>query len=182
MGDIGHVRVTNKTLYDGEEGTITYMRKQLDLDHSSMKRNDSNVSETSIRMQAKLSPQASVQSQLSLISVDDTSSVRSSVTSSQRSGWEASFPNVRSHSKGFTLTQYPLSEMGLGDSSIFGSFHTSMYLSVEEDRKRVESQLEACKGPCLLDCIELDLAEVDVFSARKVKLEGNNFKIVRQVS
>ena len=40
---------------------------------------------------------------------------------------------------------------------------------------------QAFSGPCLLDCILLDLTEVDVFSARKVPLEGDNFKIVRQV-
>ena len=33
-----------------------------------------------------------------------------------------------------------------------------------------------------MDCIQLDLSEVDVFSARKVSLDGDNFKIVRQVS
>ena len=54
--------------------------------------------------------------------------------------------------------------------------------SAEEDRRRIESQLQARSGPCLLDCIQLDLTEVDVFSARKVGVEGDSFKIVRQVS
>ena len=40
---------------------------------------------------------------------------------------------------------------------------------------------QAWSGPCLLDCIQLDLSEVDVFSASKVSLTGDTFKIVRQV-
>ena len=40
---------------------------------------------------------------------------------------------------------------------------------------------QARSGPCLLDCIQVDLKEVDVFSARKVNMDGHNFKIVRQV-
>lgn len=45
------------------------------------------------------------------------------------------------------------------------------------------------QGPCLMDCIELILSEVDVFSARKrpnfksVSLQdGYNYKIERDVS
>jgi len=33
----------------------------------------------------------------------------------------------------------------------------------------------------LLDCIEIDLTEVDVFSATREKVEGGNFKFLRQV-
>ena len=67
------------------------------------------------------------------------------------------------------------------DNSIFGSFQNSIYSSVEEDRRRVEKQLEAFAGPCLLDCIEVSLSDVDVFSAKKVKVSGDtNYRIVRQ--
>lgn len=41
------------------------------------------------------------------------------------------------------------------------------------------------QGPCLLDCIELVLSEVDVFSARKTGTslqDGYNYKIERDVS
>lgn len=35
-------------------------------------------------------------------------------------------------------------------------------------------------GPCLLDCIEVNLTEVDVFSARRVPARGESFRIQRQ--
>lgn len=58
----------------------------------------------------------------------------------------------------------------------------------EEDRDVIEGIL-AHQGPCLLDCIELVLSEVDVFSARKkpsssdVSLQdGYQYSIERDVS
>ena len=54
---------------------------------------------------------------------------------------------------------------------------------MEEDRKRVEKQLEAFEGPCLLDCIEVNLKDVDVFSAKKIRVKGGGrqmYRIVRQ--
>ena len=45
----------------------------------------------------------------------------------------------------------------------------------------MEKQLEAFEGPCLLDCIEVSLMDVDVFSAKKVKMKGEQrYRIVRQ--
>ena len=35
------------------------------------------------------------------------------------------------------------------------------------DKEKIEEILSAHQGPCLLDCMELLLSEVDVFSARK---------------
>ncbi len=58
-------------------------------------------------------------------------------------------------------------------------FTSGPSLTVEEDRRRIESQLQAFKGPCLLDCIVVDLADVDVFSARKTGDRGG-WRIVRE--
>lgn len=45
----------------------------------------------------------------------------------------------------------------------------------------MEKQLEAFEGPCLLDCIEVSLRNVDVFSAKKIRVKGaQNYRIVRQ--
>ena len=45
----------------------------------------------------------------------------------------------------------------------------------------MEKQLEAFQGPCLLDCIEVSLIDVDVFSAKKVRMkEEQRYRIVRQ--
>ena len=70
------------------------------------------------------------------------------------------------------------------DTSLFGSLSAPILPSpspAEEDRRRIECQLQACRGPCLLDCIQLDLTAVDVFSARKVTLDGDSYRIDRQV-
>ena len=55
------------------------------------------------------------------------------------------------------------------------------YFQLYSNSISVPSLPQAFSGPCLLDCIQLDLTDVDVFSACKVPLEGDNFKIVRQV-
>ena len=188
-GDLGRVRVTNATRYDGDEGTLTHMGKQQGPEASPRvgSRKDANV-----RRRAKLSPQSSVQSQLSTVTVDEsiTASVRSdgisassvryrsSVGSSVASTFTPTRPSIPLFGLSPDRDDYSLSE---SDNSIFGSFQNSIYSLVEEDRRRIERQLEAFKGPCLLDCIEVDLCDVDVFSAKRVKLGGSDFKIVRQV-
>ena len=59
---------------------------------------------------------------------------------------------------------------------------------MREDQKILE-EIATKKGPCLLDCIELVLSDVDVFSARKTPLypgqsnrDGTLFQIQRDVS
>ena len=171
VGDIGYVRCTNRTLYEGEEGTLSFMRKQQGLEEPVT----TSCRGSSTRVLPKLSPQASVQSQLSAISTDERFSVHSPVKpgSSVSSTLQGSLMPNWGH--GWSL---PSKYDSTGsDNSIFGS---GLGFSVEEDRQRIERQLEAVKGPCLLDCIMVDLSEVDVFSARRVEL-GNDFKIVRQV-
>lgn len=119
-----------------------------------------------------LSPQASAQSLLSTISDGSTSSTFSHTHRAMQGS--SIFPRVDSITSSATLeSKYQESF----DNSIFGS---SAGLSVEEDRQRIEKQLEAFKGPCLLDCIEVELSDVDVFSAKKVRMSRGGSKIVRQ--
>lgn len=185
VGDIGHVRVTNSTRYDGQEGTITFMRKQ----KQGMMAESEEGGRKFSGQRPKLSPQASSlsSSQLSTITVDDSvlsQAAHARITDST-SGWRAnsdpSFTNTVPSPWGFTHLKHPgggtVSESE-SDSSMFGSFQSS---SVEEDRRRIERNLDAFRGPCLLDCIEIDLTEVDVFSATREKVEGGNFKFLRQV-
>ena len=169
VGDIGHVRVTNFMLYDGQEGTITFLRKQKQgtmADSAEKSNEESNSNQTYL----KLSPLASCvsTSQLSVITLDD--SVCSQVPPMTRvtgpsPGWrttsESSFMSTTPNMSSFTNLRQPGGNI--------------------EDRHRVESQLAAFQGPCLLDCMVIDLTEVDVFSATREKLEGNNFKFTRQV-
>ena len=139
----------------------------------------------------KLSPQSSV---LSTISVSTTSlqsqiEQSSSFPSFSRGGYSSSTESIPSPGPGPPSRTHssrlhpfdPTSEPP--DNSIFGSFQNSIYSSVEEDRRRVEKQLEAFEGPCLLDCIEVNLKDVDVFSAKKIRVKGGGrqmYRIVRQ--
>ena len=41
-------------------------------------------------------------------------------------------------------------------------------LAAEKDRQQIEDILKSRGSPCLLDCMELLLEDVDVFSARKL--------------
>ena len=63
---------------------------------------------------------------------------------------------------------------------------------MERDRFEMEQRLAAHSGPCLMDCIEVRLEDVDVFSAQKVSDRTSqlshrhslfdDYKIVRDVS
>ena len=174
--------------YDGKEGTISYRRKAEGLDTihsitgsasgpaSSQGDRRTTIDLSSPQRPPKLSPQSSV---LSTISVS-TTSLQSQV---EHSASSPSFPRGYSSStESFTHSRpRPFEPTNEPDNSIFGSFQNSIYSSVEEDRRRVEKQLEAFEGPCLLDCIEVSLKDVDVFSAKKIRVKGaQRYRIVRQ--
>lgn len=64
----------------------------------------------------------------------------------------------------------------------------SRELAVEMDRQQIEEILKSRGSPCLLDCMELLLEDVDVFSARKLPLaptsstqDGFAYRIERDV-
>ena len=122
-----------------------------------------------------LSPQASAQSLLTTVSDGSISSTISHTHPSLVTSLGSS-NNPRLDSFSSSATLEPKLQESF-DNSMFGS---SAGLSVEEDRQRIEKQLEAFKGPCLLDCIEVELSDVDVFSAKKVRTSRGGSKIVRQ--
>ena len=45
---------------------------------------------------------------------------------------------------------------------------TPQQLAAEKDRQLIEEMLKSRDSPCVLDCMELLLEDVDVFSARKI--------------
>ena len=177
--------------YDGQEGTISYRRKAEGLDTiesitgsasggTSQVDREAGYDLPSPEKQPKLSPQSSI---LSAVSVG-SSSLQSQI---QQTSSHSSFSLGYNSSTESLLTSHthqrphPLDTFTEDDNSIFGTFHNSIYSSVEEDRRRVEKQLEAFQGPCLLDCIEVSLSGVDVFSARKTRVnDGSSYRIVRQ--
>ena len=130
--------------------------------------------------QPKLSPQSSVLSTVSVSSSSLQSQIeQNSSYSSLSLGYNSSqesLPTSHTHQR-----PRPLDIIAENDNSIFGSFQNSIYSSVEEDRRRVEKQLEAFEGPCLIDCIEVSLRDVDVFSAKNVRVNSAlSYRIVRQ--
>ena len=146
------------------------MRKQQGLDEMiSITGTDYGPPQNSAIPLHTLSPQASAHSILSTVSDTDMASTPLLSTHSH-----SDVPRTDSLFSNATLTPSSRSRQD-EDNSMFGTLHSS--LSVEEDRQRIEKQLEAFKG--LLDCIEVELSDVDVFSARKVKVVGGS-KIVRQ--
>ena len=196
VGDIGRVRVTNKTLYDGSEGTCTHRRRQ---EHTESARGSASGEEGPIptggpsRDREHL-PKLSG-SVLSFVSVEgeslpgrdsrlqSSSSLASSAVSPILSPLATMYQRGLIPSYGMLVPA--ATPTGEADNSIFGSFQGSVYSTMEADRLRVERQLEAFRGPCLLDCIEVSLSDVDVFSAKRVKLPGageGRFGICRQVS
>ena len=73
-------------------------------------------------------------------------------------------------------------------NSSFSSSCTLEDLKVTEDLK-IKTEVAAKSGPCLLDCMELVLSDVDVFSAQKMSThpgssnrDGWAYHIQRDVS
>ncbi len=161
--------------YDGEEGTISHMRDQKGMDciesiTGTSYGTASNLLNSQGKNSYKLSPQAST---LSGASIEESFS--ETFSSSQ-------FPGSLSSAWLSVTERHPerSSHQLRSDASMFSSRQDSRSSVVEEDRRRVENLLNVFRGPCLLDCIEVDLMEVDVFSAQRVPARGENFKIIRQ--
>ena len=61
----------------------------------------------------------------------------------------------------------------------------SLFSEVDGSRQIVEQRLASFQGPCLLDCIEVKLMDVDVFTAQRVSFkdgEGHHsYRIIREV-
>lgn len=150
------------------------MRKKQGLDEmKSITGTDYGLQGTSTIPRHFLSPQATAESLLSTSSVESTLSICSDVHSSVAGSW--SFPwNIDTPPSSGVHTS------GIHEGSSESMFGGRTGLSAEEDRRRIEERLEAFKGPCLLDCIEVELSEVDVFSAVKVRLSKGVDEIVRQ--
>ena len=165
--------------WDGQEGTITNMREQRKPEYTgdaTATRAATSTSSLSVTATQggvfKLSPQATSMS--ANMSPGSLSSLAPEVTA-------ASTPYLSSISR----PQFPNTSAGAPNpQSVQTSRGSSAALPsvniMEEDRKRWENLLETFKGPCLLDCIELILEEVDVFSAKRVPDHGEKFIIVRQ--
>lgn len=178
--------------YDGQEGTIAHMRRQSGVDSTESITGTTYGGSTHLDTSSsggssmwKLSPQSllatntedlppqkltKVTSQLSAVSEEDIlQDSTAGISPSQSSqGMPHPLPQQNtSHSR--------------SDNSIFGGAWTPAPSSVvDTDRMRVERLLDIFRGPCLLDCIEVNLTEVDVFSARRVPARGESFRIQRQ--
>ena len=184
IGDIGHLTVTNNIRYDGEEGTFSYAQARKGVGHntsgftSTATESSSSSCSTSRTSFAsggnqfvRLSPQASTLSTLTSVSATTVKFESKTSLQVQGLGWSHSASLVSSVRE---------SHSSHSENGIFGSGHGDGVESViEEDRRRVERLLEVFRGPCLLDCIEVVLSGVDVFSAKRVPAQGENFRIER---
>lgn len=189
VGDIGHVRVTNSSRYDGEEGTIAFTRKQQeasqvwdkkrsrsngDLSSNGLPKSDLHPlmqSSTSSRLMSSLSKSSmSYSSYIKLFDRDATSPPAAARQTCQDSA------------DAVGVSAAPSMFGPLKSSSSLGRRPPS-HLVIDEETE-IGRKVEARSGPCLLDCIEMDLTEVDVFSAKREQTAGgkDSFRIVRQVS
>ena len=57
--------------------------------------------------------------------------------------------------------------------SSLSSFSSGSSKKAGEDQK-IKDQVAAKSGPCLLDCMELVLSDVDVFSAKKIGIHSSS--------
>ena len=176
-GNIDKITVSNRFIFDGQEGTFTYRRRQREGQHSqaskkrhsnkmgrplsSATRPDNTVTPSSI---ASLKVESSVDASDSVTS----SSTVKSPTSSFRPRYVPAF--VDSNISSFNSTFVPVYQRPVFSHSSRRSLSTDSMQSllVERDRLEVEQRLAARSGPCLMDCIKVKLESVDVFSAHRV--------------
>ena len=179
-GNIDKITVSNRFLFDGKEGTFTYRKKQRAAQHSqaSKKRHSVNKSGRSVPLVTK---QDSVLTSNSVTSFSVESSVDTTVSGSLQSSSllkSTASPaqphyvpapvdsTVSSFSSAFVPVYYRPMLSHFSRRSM--SAESMQSLMVERDRLEMEQRLAARSGPCLMDCIEVRLESVDVFSAHRV--------------
>lgn len=198
VGDIGHIRVTNSSRYDGDEGTITFSRRHQEAaaattqgrdtrssipdppSHASLHKVDSDSflllqSGRSSRSTSVCSATKSSMSYNSFAKLFERGP-RSSLVRSLDSADAAAASRLSSGPSMFGPLLEPSGGRALGRDGA-----SARGLASEE--AEIERKMEARRGPCLLDCIEMNLTEVDVFSAKREQRVGgkDSFRLERQV-
>lgn len=177
-GNIDKITVSNCFLFDGKEGTFTFRKKQREAQHSQTSAKHHSSSQP--RGSSVTKPDSSVTSS-NVTSFDLETSVDASVSSSVKSG---SMPKSTGHSVRPHYIPAPFDSTVSSFNSGFVPVHHRPFFShfsrrsmsvdsmqsllVERDRLEVEQRLATRSGPCLMDCIQVRLEGVDVFSAHKV--------------
>ena len=196
-GNINSITVSNRFLFDGKQGTFTFRKKQREAQHSqaSKRRHSSN------KPGRLTSSVAKPDSTLTSSGITTSFNLETSVTSSVKSASILQSPvssvqphyvpaPVDSKVSSFNSAFVPVHHKPVFSHSSRRSMSVESMQSMimEWDRLEVEQRLAARSGPCLMDCIEVRLEGVDVFSANRVG--GSNqtpvhqredYKIVRDV-
>ena len=210
-GNIDRITISNQFLFDGREGTFTYRKKQREAQHVQMSKKHYSSSHKSTRSVSSIS-----------MTRPDSSSVTNNLTDSFVEPSSVSTAStftigdsIRSYNNtipGMSIRPHyipaPVDSTVSSFSSTYGTgpvrrpffsysarskLYESMQSLMERDRLEMEQRLAAHSGPCLMDCIEVRLEDVDVFSAHKVsggtsQLSQHqhslydDYKIVRDVS
>ena len=179
-GNIDRITVSNRFLFDGKEGTFTYRKKQRAAQQSqaSKRRHSVNKAGRSVSSVAKpdsiltsnsvtsFSVESSVDTTV-LDSLKNSSLLKSPASSTQPHYVPAPVDsNVSSFSSAFAPVYHRT--MFAHSSRRSMSTESMQSLLVERDRLEMEQRLASRSGPCLMDCIEVRLESVDVFSAHRV--------------
>lgn len=171
-GNIDRMTVSNRFLFDGEEGTFTYRRRQRE---AASKRRHSSIKPGKM-VSSTFKPESTVVSN-SVASLSLTSSVAGSLKSSSILNSPGSSVQPRyipapvdSTVSSFNSTFVPVYHRPMFSHPSRRSMSTESMqsLMIERDRLEVEQRLAARSGPCLMDCIEVQLESVDAFSSHRV--------------
>ena len=176
-GNIDSITVSNRFMFDGKEGTFTYRKKHREAQRSqaSKKRHSLNKPGRSVTKPEGTLTSSSTTSLSVDTSVDPSISNSWKSNSLLKSPGSSSQPHyipvpIDSTVSSFNSTFVPVYQRPVFSHSSRRSLSTEnmQSLMVERDRLEVEQRLAACSGPCLMDCIEVRLESVDVFSAHRV--------------
>ena len=184
VGDIGHVRVTNSSRYDGEPGTIAFTRRQKEagqvVGDKSLRRADDQLLRSSTSGRAM---SLSARSPLSYSSYSKLFDRGFAQQQQQQAAAPRETADAVRTGSGPSMFG-PLKSFGSMGRRPSSSSTTTTTTHVIDEELEMERKVEARGGPCLLDCIEMNLTEVDVFSAKREQMAAGreSFRIVRQVS
>lgn len=177
-GNIDRITVSNRFLFDGKEGTFTYRKKQRAAQASKRRhsvnkvgRSVTSVTKPDSTLASNSVTSFSVESSVDTTLSDSLKSSRSLLKSPASSTQPHYVPapvdsNVSSFSSAFAPVYHR--PMFAHSSRRSMSTESMQSLLVERDRLEMEQRLAARSGPCLMDCIEVRLESVDVFSAHRV--------------
>jgi len=183
-GNIDRITISNQFLFDGKEGTFTFRKRQRETQHSQAAKRRHSSTKPAQSISSIIKPDSTLTTSTmanfgveSSVNATETFSVSDSVRSASllRNPGNSVQPHYVPAPVDHAVSSFNSAFVPVYHRPTFShhsrrsmSTESMQSLMVERDRLEVEQRLAARSGPCLMDCIEVRLENVDAFSAHRV--------------